>query len=232
VQTNKNGISLGRKELRALLEAAAKESESRDLFGVQFVIDGERCFARAHNGRVSLQFEGINQAKLKNGEWFVCRKFLVDAQKELEGRQVAVFAFSGASLREALIQEDGVTLLHVTAASDVAVAQASFPQISRDVKIPSSRRDRAHCVSMGSASLKVVQYAADAVNAEHVDWYPPKNADQVVVFVAGAEKETTASGCIHPVPTKASTGEGGDDEDESPRRRGRRSDSRQQELAQ
>jgi hypothetical protein len=235
MQADKNGIALSRKELRALLEVAAKEQESRDLYGVHFRIEGEKVFARASNGRISLQFEGISDGKLASGEWLVTRKFLVDGKKELEGKQVLTLEFSGKSLHDGVIRENGVALLRVTAESDAAVAQASFPAIEKHVKIPSSRREIAHCTAVGSAYLKAVQYAADAVGVEHVDWYPPKDADSPVVFVVGSDKDTSAIGCIMPVPTDAADA---DDEDgaedgaeEKPKaKRGGRKSSRNLEL--
>jgi hypothetical protein len=231
---DKNGISLSRKELRALLEVAAKEQESRDLYGVHFRVEDKKVFARASNGRIAIQFEGISDGKLQDGEWLVTRKFLVDGKKELEGKQVLSLEFSGKSLHDGVVRENGVALLHVTAESDASVSQASFPAIEKHAKIPSSRREIAPCTAVGAAYLKAVQYAADAVGVEHVDWYPAKDADSPVVFVVGSKKDTSAVGAIMPVPTEGEDGD--DDEEESeekPRtsRRAKVKDKRQTELA-
>lgn len=227
---DKNGISCTSKELRALLAFASKEEAQRDLYGVHFRIEGDKVFARASNGRISFQLQGIHDGKLKDGEWLVGRDFLVDGKKEIEGKQVLSLAFKGASLRDAVVRENGVARLTVQNEADAAISQASFPAIEKHTKIPSSRREIAHCMAIGAAYLKPVQYAADAVEVEYIDWYPPKDADSPVVFVVGSDKDTSGIGCVMPMPTEGEEADEDDDEDDEKPRRGRKRDPRQPEL--
>lgn len=233
MEANKNGIALTKAELRALREFASKEITDRDRFGVQFEIDGERVYARATNSRICIQFDGISDGKHPDGEWFVEMKFLIDGRKELEGKQVLRLDFKGASLHDAFVEENGVRRGSWSSETDAAVAQSSFPQFSKSLKIPSKSREIVHCMALAPAYMKAVGLAAEAVDEELVEFFPPSTPDGVVVFRAGTEKSTSVIGGIKANVTaeavKEDDDEEEDDEDEK-RKRGRKKNPKQPEL--
>jgi len=201
---NKEGISLDRKELRALLEVASKESDDRDKFGILFRVTGEKVYASATNGRVALEAFGIGDGAHSDGEWFVSREALVEGKKLLAGKQVLRLEFKGASLNHVRVEENGLELSSLSWPKDVAVAQCSFPAVKKDLKIPRRKREIGHCHSVAAAYLAVVELVADAAGVEFADCYPPENSDQPYVFQCGADEETTWTGSILPLKTSAS----------------------------
>lgn len=232
MEANKNGIALTKDELRALREFASKEITDRDRFGVQFEIDGDRVYARATNSRICVQFDGISDGKHPSGEWFVEMKFLIDGRKELEGKQVLRLDFKGASLHDAFVEENSVRRGSWSSEQDAAVAQASFPQFSKSLKLPSKSREIVHCMALAPAYMKAVALAAAAVDEELVEFFPPSTPDGVVIFRAGSEKSTSVMGGIKANVTAEAVKEDedeDDDEDEKPRGR-RKKNAKQPEL--
>lgn len=236
MHANENGIALTKAELRALREFAAKEETDRNRYGVQFETKGNRVFARATDGRRCVEFEGINDG-LHVGEWFVGQKFLIDGRKELEGKQVLRLCFKGASLHEAVVEENGITRLTLTSEQDEAVAQTSFPEIAKTIKIPGPRRERPHCVTLAEGHMRAVQLAALAVEEEMVDWFPPAEADGLLVFRIAHDKQTSCIGAMRANLSAESIVKASaideddeeDDEDERPKR-SRKKNGRQQDL--
>lgn len=190
------GIALTRGELRALREFGSQEPTNRDMFGVQFTVEGDRCYARATDSRRCVVFEGESDKELGDRERFVDMKFLIDCRKSLEGKQVCRLNFSGASLHQATVEENGVGRLTIERDEDAAIAQTSFPQIAKTLKLPGARREKPHCVALASGHLKAVQLAADAVEEEMVDFFPPSEPDGLMVFRVGHDKPTSCIGGI------------------------------------
>lgn len=231
MNANENGIALTKAELRALREFASKEPTDRERFGVKFIASGDRCFARATNSRICLELDGESDGTLE-GEWFVDQKFLIDGRKLLEGKQVLRLKFSGASLHEACVEENGVERETLGAQQDAAIAQITFPPIEKTLKLPSARRDRAHCFALAEGYLHALRLAAAAVEEEFVELFPPESADVLMVFRAGTERKTSLKGGILPGVTEESTRDGDEDEDdEKPKRRRSKKDDRQTEIA-
>jgi len=174
----------------------------------------------------------MSDGALKDGEWFVDQKFLIDGRKELEGKQVLRLNFSGASLHEATVEENGVKRLSITSETDMAVSQCSFPKVEKTLKVPSARRDKTHCVALAAGYLKAIELAAAAVEEELVDVFPPAAADGLVIFRAGHDKQTSCIGGILPGVSEASVGGDEDDQedDEEKPRRSRKKSERQGEL--
>ncbi len=233
MEANVNGVAFTKAELRALREFSSKEPTDRDRFGVQVEIRGDRVFARATNSRICLQLDGESDGEQPDGEWFVDQKFLIDGRKELEGKQVLRLNFTGASLHEATVEENGVTRLTIQNESDAAIAQVSFPQVSKTLKMPPSRRDKVHCVALGAGYLRAVQLAADAVEEDLVEVFPPSTPDGLVVFRAGTDRKTSLMGGILANVTEEAIRNEDDedsDDDDAPKRSRRKKNAKQGEL--
>lgn len=239
MQANENGLAFTKAELRALREFSSKEETDRNRFGVQIEIKGDRCFARATDGMRCLELDGQSDGTHGDGEWFVAQKFLIDGRKLLEGKQVLRLRFAGASLRKATVEENGVTRETISSEDDMAIAQYSFPQIAKTLKLPSKTREKLHCVALAAGHMKAVQLAAECVEEEMVDFFPPSDPDGLLIFRVGDEKSTSVMGAIKANASAASILRKGeddsDDDDESddedkPKKSRAKKNPRQQEM--
>lgn len=234
MEAKENGIALTNDELRALREFGSKDKTNRDMFTVEFEVAGDRVFARASDSRRCVIFEGMSDGSLGNNTWIVDMKFLIDGRKELEGKEVLRLNFKGASLRCATVEENGLERLTIERLQDAAVAQASLPKLVKDAKIPGPRRERPHCITLASGHLKAVELAAKAVKDEMIDWFPPAEADGLLVFRVAHDKETSAIGGIllnlsaESILRPGDSEDDDEDEDKPRRRKGR--NGRQQDL--
>jgi hypothetical protein len=204
------GVSCSRAELTALLATASQDSADKNKWGVLFVCDGEKVFARATNGFGFLQFEGISERK-KTQTWMVNRKYLVDCQKELEAKQVVLFQFKGASLHEAAVMENDKELGTWTSKEDATIRQVAFPWEYDSVGIPDANRKIAHCATVSAPYLKIVMLAAKAVKKDEVVWYGPESAHGDLTFRVGIDEKTSAIGWIKPLPADQAENDGGGD---------------------
>lgn len=211
MKSTKDGLSLSRKELTALLAFAGQEEADKNKWGVQFRTEGDKCFARATNGYAGFELEGINDG-LHDGLWMVARKFLVDGQKELESKQVLRLEFKGASLHEGTVLENDAELGRWQSAKDVAITQISFPW-DDDFRLPTTSRKIAHCCAVSTPYLKLIIFAAKAVGVELAHFYSPKEKDGELIFTVGDENSTSGMGFIKPLPVAAAESEDDDDEE-------------------
>jgi hypothetical protein len=233
MRADKNGVSFTKAELEALREFSSKEETRRDLYGVQVIVKGESCYARATNSVIGLQLDGIAHEH-PEGEWFVEQKCLIDGRKELEGKQVLRLAFEGASLLETEVVENDVVRLILKTPRDAAVAQHSFPDVDQMLRMPSKSRKPHHCYCISPRFQKAVALLGKAVEEEElIECHPPASPDGFIIFRAGSEKETTAIAFVKANVSAVSIA--GDDEededgDEEKPKRGRRKNSRQVEA--
>lgn len=237
MNSTENGVAFSGPELRALLAFASREESDRDKYGVQIVISGDRCWARATNGQVSLELDGISDGKHDDGEWFVHRDFLVRGRKLITGEKAVLrLAFSGASLNRAIVEQNDVEIATFEIPADAAIAQVSFPSVEKDVKLPTKSRVVAHCSALAGVHAGLLELVQEAMgkDVEHCDLYPPKDPDSHWVFVCNDQGQTTARGTLRPMLSAASTGvdEDGEDGDEAPKKGRRRKNDRQPELVQ
>jgi hypothetical protein len=228
-----NGVAISGPELRALLKFASKEEADRDKYGVQVVIKGEKVWARATNGQVSLELNGISDTRHADGEWFVHRDFLVRGGKLITGEKAVLrLEFSGSSLNRALVEQNDVEIASMEVPADAAVAQVSFPAVDKQVKLPARSRTVAHCSALAGAHAALLELVQDACGVEHCDLYPPKDPDAHWVFVCADQGATTAQGTLRPMISMAATAGDGHEEDDAPKgKRGRKNSDAQQEIA-
>lgn len=194
MDAKESGIALTRGELRALREFGSQEETNRDMFGVHFETLEQRVFARATDSRRAIVLDGISDGAMGNREFFVDMKFLIDGRKELEGKQVLRLNFSGASLHQATIEENGVGRLTIERERDAAIAQFSLPKIAKDIALPGSRREKLHCATLSVGHLKAVTLASQAVEEEMIEWFLPSEADGLLVFRIAHDKDTSCHG--------------------------------------
>lgn len=219
MDANAQGIGINKRELSALLAFTSKDSEDRNKFGVLFRVDGDRVFARSTDGRKSVEADGISDGAHHNGEWLVDRAFLVKAGKIVTGSNVLRLPFEGASLHRAVTEGEEYSRDE----PDAAIAQHSFPDLTKALKTPSGRNLTAH-VSVGDrdtlVALALVAKAADRSLTLRV----PATADVPSIWEAqndDTETKWTVSLAPYSMPAKKS-GKG--------KGRGKGKDDRQQEL--
>jgi len=208
---NSEGIALNRVELVALLSFTSVEKSSRDYYGAAFTVEGDRCYARATDGKKAVEADGTSDKKFAKGgkrEWFVYRDFLIACRKLITGNQVARLIFNGASLHEAKFEgvgdDDDGDISTLTTRKDAANAQANIPAIAKQTKLPSTTRDVARCVTLAGPYLATLNKVAKAAATEAIDCYPPKDKDTAAVFRIGDGKETQWTVAIMPVKSVAS----------------------------
>lgn len=211
MKATQDGISCSRAELTALLATASMDSADKNKWGVLFLTEGDSVFARATNGNAFLELKGKSERKTKHKEWMVCRKYLVDAQKQLEQKQVALLKFDGAALHQAAIMENDKELGAYSVKDDATIRQVSFPWENDNVAIPDPERRIAPRAMASAPYLKLIMLAAKAVGIEDFALHAPEAAEGAIVFSIGEDKETSAVGCIKPLPAKQQETNGGGD---------------------
>lgn len=215
MKATKDGVSLRRQELTALLMAASKEATNRNAYGVEFEIKGDLVFARATNEVMGLRAKGDNEGG-EDGEWFVHRDFLSAAHKLCTGKRAVVLEFSGASLHTAAITENGKRIEElVWEGEGAAIAQATLPLVDKDLKTPSRRRTPGHYYATSAEHSSQIATVAKAAGVSHVTWYPPADPDTPVVFGVAEDGETQWTGIIRPTPATADDGEDEDQDAEA-----------------
>jgi hypothetical protein len=214
-----------------LLKFASREDADRDKYGVKFIVEGDRCWARAaaHN---SIELDGESDKQLPDGEWFVRRDFLEQAVKLVVGVKAMLrLAFSGASLNHAIVEENGIETGSFDVPTDAAVADVSFPWTK--LQIPRRGREIAHCSALPGAYAALLQDVESALDVEYSDLYPPVDPEHPWVFVTNDSGQTVARGTLKGAKSASATKGKGDEEgseDEVSRRRKKKND-RQQEIA-
>lgn len=211
-----NGIGLTKREINALIAFSSDDSDDRNKYGVFFRIRGDRVFARATNGRQSVEADGISNEEHHDGEWMVDRKFLTKAAKLVSGNGKLRLPFEGASLRRAVGPDDSYER-----DEDAAIAQAEFPDLAEILKRPSGRKLTAH-LSLGDAdiikALVAVSKAADRALTLRV---PPSADVPTILEAENEEMNTKWTVSIAPYAMPAKKGGKG---------RGKGKDDRQQDL--
>jgi len=189
-------MAVNRSELKALLAFSSTE-DSSELYGVQFIVDDDQCYAYASDGQKSVEAIGALFGEPQRGEWFVDKEFLKAAIKLLSGKRQLRLPFAGASLTEARIEDDGIEVQSLSWPKDAASAQASLQDFKKHLSVPVSK-NAAHCVTMGAPAMAVMGLLGKAAGTESVDCYMPKKRHEPAIFRLGDDLETTWTACILP----------------------------------
>lgn len=185
MQANHDGIGLTKPMLRALLEFASTDARDTNKCGVQFVVKGDRCFARASDGRRAVECVGASDGQCSEGEWLVSREFLVAVTRLLSGHRVARLQFDAANLYQAILEEDGneVSSFHVE--TSAAVAQKSLFDIAQLTKIPKSERST-NCVALPAAYMAGLSLVGKAMGSDvAIECFAPKTPDDPAIYRIG-----------------------------------------------
>jgi len=195
MRSEKRGIVVNKAEIAALLEFASRDVE-RSLSNVQIRVEGSKLFAYATDGRRAIEAIG-GVADGEDGEWALGREYLAELRKLLGNDDRAVLLVSGASLHEALIEdEDGNQRSSLTWPKDAASTQTTIPVLRQAMAIPRGAK-RASCVSVPASQLGAIALVGRAAGWDEVDIYVPKGRADPLVFRVDASP-TTWTGCIMP----------------------------------
>lgn len=196
MQLDTNGLRLKKSEAQALLAFTNPESAS-PFFGVHFNArkptkkdDTASCLrARASTGDIAVDAFGHNLLGEKQ-EWFVNRAFLAAAVKLADAEHNILLKFSGASLHEAsILDQGGNEVGSWTSIKDAANAQTSFPdnkEWTEKLKLP-TREAGVRCLDLKIGCLNLLKKLGAAVGKEEIRIYPPPNDDERLIVAAEGE---------------------------------------------
>lgn len=177
------GIIINKAEIAALLEFAGRDTESA-LSAVQFRTEGDGLVVCASDGHRCIEARGMVD-KLKrrpDGEWALGREFLTELRKLLGADDRAVLVVSGASLHEAVVEDEAGeprSTLHWP--TDAASAQMTSPALRSVVQLPRKSK-RVTCMTLNPAYLASVALVARAAHRGVVDIYVPETRESPIAF--------------------------------------------------
>lgn len=211
---NQDGIGLNRAELDALLTFAAKPSdeERSHLAVVQFIVEGDRCWAYSTDGHRALQGDGESDASHSDGQWLVIRAFLDQALRNLTNdKQNVRLQFSGASLTQARVEDElGLEVWNLGSPRDAVPEQGRFPAV-RDLMRIKKVKAGATCIAIATKYLKDLTKVSAAAGRGGVDQYVPEDPLSLVYFKCQGDPTTSWLAAI--APMRSSQVDSHDDDD-------------------
>ncbi|HEX4334737.1 MAG TPA: hypothetical protein VH062_02420 [Polyangiaceae bacterium] len=209
---------MNRNELKALLAFAGKlkDEERAHLALVQFMVQDDRCWAYSTDGHRAVEADGESDASHDRGEWLVVRQFLDAGVKLLsDDKQVLRLKFAGASLTEAVIEDElGLEVSNLGWPRDAVPAQQTFPGIRQLLKIPKSRKPPL-CVTLNADYLAELRLVAAAAGRSAIDCHAPVGPDKPSYFRFPGDGTTVWTVAIMPMRNDAPDLDDDEEDDDS-----------------